>query len=56
MDITKIENANFINKTQYFRLSRLSKNDKKLVYNLLSEKITDTNYNFVDMFKFIQTK
>jgi len=51
MDITKGKTPNSIKKLQYNRLSNLSEDDKELVCDLLSETITDTIYNFLDMFE-----
>lgn len=51
MDITKGKTSNSIKKLQYNRLSNLSEDDKELVCDLLSETITDTIYNFLDMFE-----
>lgn len=51
MDIAKGKTVNPIKKEQYASLSNLSEVDKELVCDLLSETITDTIYNFLDMFE-----
>ncbi len=51
MDIVKGATKNPIKKEQYSNLSNLSKEEKEKVCDLLSETITDTIYNFLDMFE-----
>lgn len=51
MDIAKGKTTNSIKSNQYSNLSNLSDMEKELVCDLLSETITDTIYNFLDMFE-----
>ena len=51
MNIATGKTANPIQRKQYSSLSKLSDKEKELVCDLLSETITDTIYNFLDMFE-----
>jgi len=51
MDITKGTTANPIKREQYSNISNLSDMEKESICDLLSETITDTIYNFLDMFE-----
>ena len=51
MNIATGKTVNPIQRKQYSSLSKLSDKEKELVCDLLSETITDTIYNFLDMFE-----
>lgn len=51
MDIVNGNTVNQIKKEQYSLFSDLSLDEKEKVCDLLSETITDTIYNFLDMFE-----
>jgi len=56
MDIAKNKTVNPIKQKQYKALSGLNNEQKEAVCDLLSETITDTIYNFLDMFEANQEK
>ena len=51
MGKAKVNTVNPVKKEQYSGLSNLSEEEKELVCDLLSETITITIYNFLDMFE-----
>ena len=51
MDIATGKTVNPIKQNQYNALFGLSKEQKEVLCDLLSETITDTIYNFLDMFE-----
>lgn len=51
MDIAKGSTVNPIKREQYSAFSSLSAEEKEKICDLLSETITDTIYNFLDMFE-----
>lgn len=51
MDIAKYETPNLLKRKQYEALAGLNEQQKEVLCDLLSETITDTIYNFLDMFE-----
>ena len=56
MDIAKFNTVNTIKQNQYEVLSNLSSKQKEAICDLLSETITATIYNFLDMFEVNENK
>lgn len=56
MDIAEYKTVNPIKQKQYEVLSSLSADQKEAVCDLLSETVTDTIYNFLDMFEVNEDK
>ncbi len=56
MDIAEYKTVNPIKQKQYEVLSSLSPDQKEAVCDLLSETVTDTIYNFLDMFEVNEDK